>query len=101
MAEILVCRLLSGEEILGEVEDHNLTYHIKNPCVVQFGPPAPGSQECRVAVMPLLPYADQDFVEIQKSLVVFTFKPVEQIAGRHRAIYGSGLILPNSNIQKA
>jgi hypothetical protein len=101
MSNIMVCRLLSGEEILGEVEEYENAYHIKNPCVVQFGMPAQGSQEARVAVMPSLPYADQDFVQIQKTLVVFTFKPVEQIAGRHRAIYGSGLILPNSNIQKA
>ena len=109
MSDILVVKLLNDSEILADVTNevlpnsqHALTtaetgyYVLKNPCLVQFAPPAQGSHEARLALVPYLPYADGDTIRIKKDLVLFTFKPVLDIINRYNKIFGSGLILVDS-----
>ncbi len=96
MTSVLVLRLISGEEVLAEVEQSNGAFIVKNPCVVQFAPPAPGTKDARLALLPFLPYADQNTITIPEGAVLFSFKPVTEVLNRYNKIFGSGLIVLDS-----
>jgi len=89
-------RLLSGEEILGDVTALEDGVSIKNPCALSFGQ---NPQKPTLSFVPLLPHAVEDVVSISNTMIVFQYTPMEQLVNKWNEIYGNGLVMPNSDLQ--
>lgn len=98
MSNIIIVRLKSGEEILGDVnlnfdDEHIL---ITNPTQVMSGP-NPQTGQIDVHMAPLLGLAAKKEVKIKKDYVAFDYEPVEDIIAKFNQLFGSGLVLPKNS----
>jgi len=83
---ILVLKLVTGEDVLAEVEDKESHYVLKNPVVI-------GLTQEGVGTMPLCPFSQDKETIIEKHHVVFTNTPEEECRNAYSANYGSGIVV--------
>lgn len=92
-----VLRLISGEELMGHVEETTDTYTIKDVCQVATSYADPTSATARIGLAPFMPYTKaKDSIELQKTMVVFVLEPVNELMNEYSKVFGSGLVLPAS-----
>lgn len=88
--------LTSGEQIIAKVpSDFNFSIpyvDIKNPSIL-----VPANEK-GLGMAPWLMYttAETDFVRINTSMIVFSAEPRSEISEQYNAIYGNGLVVPNT-----
>lgn len=93
MANIRIIKLVTGEELLGDVTDQGLVYSIKNAVIVALVPSRANPQQPSVGLAPWMPYAENDPVVIPKQHVVYDAKPVKEMVNNYNSIFG-GIITP-------
>ena len=93
MANIRIMKLITGEELLGDVTDQGLTYSIKNAVIVALVPSRANPQQPSIGLAPWMPYAENDPVIIAKQHVVYDAKPVKEMVNNYNSIFG-GIITP-------
>ena len=101
-SKVKVIRLLSGEEILGEVEQDKKggVYKVSNLCQVVTSYTDADAATANVGIAPYMPYADiSEGIEIHDNYVGFIVEPVTALMNEYNKIFGSGLIVPDSGIQ--
>jgi hypothetical protein len=92
MSELRILKLISGEEIVGDLADESSeSVTIQNPCSLgimqsQTGP--------RLNMMPMLLFSEQKRVQLQKTHIVYIVSVAQEIQNKYNEIYGSGIILP-------
>ncbi len=86
--EIVVFKLVSGEEMIGEVFNHYSESHeIKNPAVIML---QRTEQGVGVALMPYMPYCDGN-VSFYKQAIVAVGEPSQNMVNEYNRLYGSGI----------
>jgi len=93
MSNIRIIKLITGEELIGDVTDHGMTYSIKNGVIVAIVPSRTNPQQPSIGLAPWLPYAENEQVTITKSNVVYDAKPVKEMINNYNSIFG-GIITP-------
>lgn len=95
MSDVLVIRLFSGEEILGDVNLNHSESHVlvKHPTRVAAGP-NPQTGQVDVHMVPLLTLAQEKEVAIAKTAIVFHYTPVVEIRNKFSTLFGSGIVVP-------
>ena len=90
--KMLLVRLSSGEEIIGEVTETENLITIKNGyTLIPAG-------EGRIGMMPFMAYTKaKDGITIDKSFVVFTVEPADDLQEQVRSM-SSGIVTPNKKI---
>lgn len=85
---IVVFKLVSGEEIIGEIftvsDSH---YDVKNPSVIML---QRTEQGVGVALMPYMPYCD-GAVTFYKHTLVALAEPSQNMVNEYNRLYGSGI----------
>jgi len=96
MTKIMLLGLTSGEQIIAKIPD-NFTFNtthvdVKNPSIL-----VPANEK-GLGMAPWLMYtnAETDHVRINVSMIVFVAEPRSEISEQYNAIYGNGLVVPNS-----
>lgn len=98
IANIKIIRLISGEELVGEVEKKDDGYLIKNVCQIATSYADPSSSTARIGLAPFLPYSNiKDGVLIKESYVGFVIEPVNELLNEYNKIFGSGIVMPTAN----
>lgn len=95
---ILITRLITGHEILGEVEITTTgnTCEISNPTEVSALPnPKTGSIDIHMG--PFAPLAAEKKITINLNNVLCQYEPVVDIVNKYNSMFGSGLILPKNS----
>ena len=94
MSEILIVRLFTGEQILGDVDlNHSATHiKVKHPTIIQAGP-NPRTGQVDVHMAPLLTLAEEKEVEIARASLMFHYTPVVDIKNKFNQLFGSGIVL--------
>ena len=77
-SEILVCRLVTGEDVIGEITEGSKTVTIIKGFVIIPTQQAPG-KPVQLMLTPYAPYSDGDSIEIRADKVMSISKPKEQI----------------------
>lgn len=99
MSNIKIVRLLSGEELLGDVflgEDGGVL--IKDVCQVATSYADPQQATAKIGIAPYLPYALMDNgINIQSHYIGFIISPVVELLNEYNKIFGSGIIVPKSS----
>jgi hypothetical protein len=94
--KILTMKLVTGEEILGEIESESETeYVIENPVGIAIVRGKDGQPSVGFAPFPL--HAEQKTgatVAISKRSVVYSYVPAEDFVNNYNQIFGSGIVLP-------
>jgi hypothetical protein len=86
--DITVFKLVSGEEMIGEVFNHYSDHHeIKNPAVIML---QRTEQGVGVALMPYMPYCDGN-VSFYRQAIVATGEPSQNMINEYNRIYGAGI----------
>ena len=85
---IVVFKLVSGEEMIGEVHNtYGESEEIKNPAVVMM---QRTEQGMGVALMPYLPYCDGN-ISFNKSGIIATGEPSKNMINEYNRIFGAGI----------
>jgi len=94
--KILTMKLVTGEEILGEIESESETeFVIINPVGIVLVRGKDGQPNVGFAPFPL--HAEQKTgatVAINKKSVVYSYVPAEDFINNYNQIFGSGIVLP-------
>ena len=95
MKNVQLLRLVSGEEILADVDLNGIdtdTVVLKDAlCLIPAG-------EGKLGFMPWMPYTKaKDGVEIPKKHVMFVVEPIDDLKDQHRQAT-SGLVVPNQGL---
>lgn len=93
--ELILIKLNSGEHMIAEV----VTYRgdeleLKNHCMVF---PAQDKSNS-VSVLPTFNLFDADGVMMPKSQIVYSGQPNDEIREQYEAAFGSGIVLPSTQI---
>ena len=97
--EIIALKLVTGEEILGELEsmviDKTEKFRIKNPVGISIVRGKDGQPNIGFSPFPL--HSEQKTgttIDIHRSYVVYSYEPAEDFKNNYDQIFGSGIILP-------
>ena len=93
---ILAMKLITGEDILGEIESQSETeFVLVNPVGIAIVRGKDGNPNIGFSPFPL--HAEQKTgltVAIAKRNVVYSYEPAEDFKSNYDQIFGSGLIVP-------
>lgn len=94
--KILAMKLVTGEEILGEIESESETeFVVCNPVGIAIVRGKDGQPNVGFAPFPL--HAEQKTgatVALNKKNVVYSYTPAEDFVNNYNQIFGSGIVLP-------
>jgi len=85
---VKIVRLTNNEEVIGQIDEKKSSVKIKNGAViVPVG-------EGRMAMVPWLPHAKEETIEVPMDKVMFIFEPLTELANEYSSKLGSGLVVP-------
>jgi len=97
---IKVVRLISGEELMGNISDlpDGSGLHIKNVCQIVASYSDTTTATARVGLSPFMPYTQSsDGIDLKSHYIGFIVDPVNELTNEYNQVFGSGLVLPPSN----
>jgi len=98
--DILALKLITGEDILGEIESQSETeYVLLNPVGIAVLRGQDGKPQVGFAPFPI--HAEQksnSTIVISKKHVVYSYEPAEDFIKNYNQIFGTGIITPNKKI---
>lgn len=96
---IKVVRLISGEELMGNVTDlaDGSGLRVTNVCQIVASYSDTTTATARVGLSPFMPYTlSSDGVDLKNHYVGFIVDPVNELTNEYNQVFGSGLVLPPS-----
>ena len=94
--EIVMLRLLNGDEIVGKVGVVGNMIKVVKPAAVMLQPSASG--KANMALIDFIPMAKTKEIILDPRNVMFTYEPDAQIEAAYNQNFGSGLVLPKKGI---
>ena len=98
--EIKILKLITGEEVLGEVEIESETEVVLvNPVGVAIVRGKDGQPNVGFAPFPM--HADQktgESIAFAKRNVIYSYIPAKEFVDNYNQIFGSGIVLPNKQL---
>ena len=95
---IFITRLLTGEEILGEVENNGEKFcTIKNPTSIS-AMNNPKTNKVDIHMSPWAPLCASKSVDICVGSISCQYVPINEIINKYNSMFGSGIIVPNTDI---
>lgn len=99
MSSVKIIRLLSGEEIVGEISAETVhEIHISKPAMIQLVPSQSGG--IGVTLFPFGAYAAKDVFEFKRQHIVTTFEPSKELYNNYNKLFGSGLVVAGPTLLK-
>ena len=98
--KILAMKLITGEDILAEVDtESEVEFILVNPVGIAVVRGRDGTPNVGFAPFPL--HSEQNTgstIAIAKKHVVYSYVPAEDFINNYNQIFGSGIVLPNKQI---
>ena len=92
-------KLVTGEDVLGEVDYVSETFTIKNPVGIAMVRGPDGKPNIGFAPFPLHSEDKKDkTIDIHTQHVVYFYEPGLDYTNNYSQLYGSGLVLPNKTL---
>lgn len=86
---VKVVRMLSGEDVLCDCEEHEDHFQFQDAVVVV------PTQQSSVQFVPYSPFSKKDPLKINKKMVVFVAEPDNSLLNQHKKMFG-GILTPDS-----
>ena len=98
MSDVKLVRLISGEEVVAEVDElEDGSIKLTNPVVVRMIPPETQDGEPRLVQSPLLTLSQDKEITLNSMGFVFTCTPIKQLVEHHKQMFGN-IIVPEKGI---
>jgi len=97
---IKILKLITGEEVLGEIENETEhPYRIKNPVGVSIVRQPSGQPGVGFTPFPLhAPQSKNSTIDLPPTSVVYSYEPAQDFIDNYNQIFGSGIVLPNKQL---
>lgn len=93
-----ILKMISGEELLGEVTRETDTHlEVKNIVRIVIMPTASNPKTPTVGFAPWADFSDEKEFTIHKAHVIVTMKPVKEFANQYNSMFG-GIVAPSSKL---
>jgi len=94
--DIIVLKLITGEEVLGEVQSSTETeWIIENPVGIAVVRGQNGQPNVGFAPFPIhAPQVKGSIISLHKKHVVYHYTPAEDFITNYKQIFGAGIVLP-------
>jgi hypothetical protein len=94
--EIIVLKLITGEDVLGEVQTESETeYVIENPVGIAVVRGRDGQPNVGFAPFPIhAPQTKGSTITLAKKNVVYYYVPADDFIENYKQVFGSGIVLP-------
>jgi len=94
--DIIVLKLITGEDVLGEVQSSTETeWIIENPVGIAVVRGQNGQPNVGFAPFPIhAPQVKGSIISLHKKHVVYHYTPAEDFITNYNQIFGSGIVLP-------
>lgn len=92
---IKILKLVTGEEIIGDVKHNVETFVVDKPCFIQIVPSRTNPEQPAMALVPYAPYTKNHRVEIHEKAVIWVEEPLKELYNQYNTIFGSGIVVPN------
>lgn len=95
MNKIKIFKLISGEEIIGELfNPYDKHYEVKNPAVIVMQQSERG---VGIALMPFMPYSEGHTTNIMRHAILVEAEPSQNMVNEYNRIYGSGIEIASAS----
>jgi hypothetical protein len=93
---IIVLKLITGEEVLGEVQSQSETeWVLENPVGIAVVRGKDGQPNVGFAPFPIhAPQKPGSIIALAKKHVIYSYVPAEDFITNYNQIFGSGIVLP-------
>ena len=91
---IRILKLVTGEEIIGDITENHGEILVKKPCYIQLVPSRANPEQPAMALMPYAAYSKEHKVTIDVSSVVWVEEPIADLYNSYNSMFGSGLVVP-------
>lgn len=96
MDNIKIIRLLTGEELIGEVGINDMDLvTLKDVAVIQMIPLQNGN--VTITLMPFAPYSEDETFTLNPQHVTMSYKPATELLNKYNSIYGSGIQIASAS----
>lgn len=93
-----ILRLSTGEEILGEVLEENVTkFVVKNPVGVVVMPSKTDPKNPSVGFAPFMQWSDDKVLTLNALHVITTATPIAEFVNQYNGMFG-GIVVPKSGL---
>jgi hypothetical protein len=97
MSNIKVIKLISGEEVIADIDENiDGLVILKKPLQIMLIPNQ--NNQFGIGLAPFCPYAKDEVVPIRAGAIVTIFEPDTGMKNEYNVRYGSGLVVPESKI---
>lgn len=97
--DIRVLKLITGEEVLGEIVSDSAVIRVKNPVGIAVVRDKSGMPNVGFTPFPLHVESKSGLtVDFERQNVVYSYIPAEDFIRNYDQIFGSGIILPKQQI---
>lgn len=90
---IKVLKLVTGEELIGELDIINGFHIVKDPCVLTMVPSRTNPQQPAMAMIPYAAYVKDNKVKIGSNFVMWCEEPVKDLYNQYNSVFGSGIVV--------
>lgn len=97
---IKILKLVTGEEILGEVEDETFTkITLKNPCALHMVPSRSNPDQVGMALVPYASYTKEHKITVTMRSIIWEQEPVDELRNQYNSIFGNGIMIAKALAQ--
>lgn len=96
MNKVMIIKVTSGEEIIGEIVEVSATVKVKNPMVI-IARPDPSTGQMSVGLMPFAPFSSDQTVDIYPHAVVADYTPEQEMMNEYNRRFGAGIVIAGAN----
>jgi hypothetical protein len=90
---IKIIKLITGEELIGDVSFIDSQYIIDQPCAIQLMPSRNDPSKTMMGLIPYASYTEDFKVSVKESMIVWQETPSSEIYNQYNTAFGSGIQL--------
>jgi len=88
---IKIIKLITAEEILGDMTIEDEVLKIKEPCAIIMIPSQSSVNQHSMALMPYAGYTKNHRIEVNMNKIVWIAEPAEEVYNQYNKIFGTGI----------
>jgi hypothetical protein len=92
---IQILKLITGEEIIGDVSISNGEAKVSKPCLLQLVPSRSNPEQTMMGLFPYAMYTEDHSIVLNQEHVIWMEKPVKDLYNQYNSAFGSGIQLAN------
>ena len=97
---IKLYKLITSEEIVGEISEEGDVFVIKNPCAIMLIASRSTPDSHSMALVPYAGYTKDHTVRIKKTSIVWEADVAEELYNQYNMIFGSGIQIVPGHLSK-